>query len=292
MLIYNDYAGSRGFKNDLDPCLKIFQDAGYEDISVFRSEHIPHICQHLNKFGKDDFDTIVAAGGDGTLNAVVSSVLNKGINTKIGIIPAGTSNDFASHLKIEKHYTKAAEIITKGNTIKVDVGKANDRYFINVFGAGLITNISHYVDPAMKSILGNFAYYLKGIEKLQSYTPMPVKITTSDRVIEEDIYFFLALNSARAGGFDKLVEGASVRDGLLDMLAVRAGHIGDIVALLLKFFMGEHINDERVIHFRDKYALIEGRGQKNSFETNIDGENGPPMPVEINMYKSAIEVYM
>jgi len=62
--------------------------------------------------------------------------------------------------------------------------------------------------------------------------------------------------------------------------------------LLLKFFMGEHINDERVIHFRDKYALIEGRGQKNSFETNIDGENGPPMPVEINMYKSAIEVYM
>jgi len=291
-LIYNDHAGNRTFKNSLNTCFKIFSDAGFEDISILRTEDIPSIGEHLKQFEPDAFDTIVAAGGDGTLNAVVSAILENKMETKIGIIPAGTSNDFAKHLQIDKNFVKAAEIIANGNTIKVDVGKANDKYFINVFGAGVITNIPHHVDPSLKHTLGPLAYYLKGLEKLQDYTPMPVRITTSDSVIEEDVFFFLVLNSSRVGGFDNFVESASIKDHLFDAMAVKAGNFADIVMLILKFLRGEHIKDDRVLYFREKYVLVEPQRKGDIFETNVDGENGPDLPVEVKLYEGAIEVYV
>ena len=246
---------------------------------------------HLTKFGPLEFDTIAVAGGDGTLNAVVRAVLKNNIKAKIGVIPAGTSNDFARHLKIGKSFIGAAHVIANGNTIEADVGQANDMYFINVFGAGLITNIPHHVDPNLKQTLGPFAYYLKGLEKLQNYKPMPVRIITDNHVIEEDIYFFLALNSSQVAGLNNVIRGASVKDGFFDILAVKACGIGDVMALLLKFFQGEHINDERVIHLLTSHVLIEPQNHEDKFETNIDGENGPTLPVEIKMHHNAIEFF-
>lgn len=291
-LVYNSKSGNRSFKNEIDVCIKVFQEAGY-DVSIFRSCAYNDIQHHLNSLNKNEFDTIVAAGGDGTLNTVVNYIVKHNINSKLGIIPAGTANDFARHLKIEKPYKNAAEVIARGHTIKVDVGRANDTYFINVFGAGLLTNISHHVDTNVKSTLGNIAYYLKGLEKLQSFTPMPIRIINSNEVIEEDIYFFLALNSSGAGSFDKLAKNALINDGLFDFLAVKSSGITELAALALKFLKGDHINDSRVIHFKDNYVKLEPREKNNkaSFETNIDGENGPSMPLEIKNIPSAIEVF-
>lgn len=291
-LIYNNNSGNRSFKNELDTCIKILQEAGY-DINIFRSCTVNDIGTHLQQLNKNEFDTIVSAGGDGTLNVIVNYMMKNNIKSKLGIIPAGTANDFARHLKIEKPYKKAAEIIANGKTIKVDVGKVNNEFFINVFGAGLITNISQHVDPNVKNTLGNFAYYLKGIEKLQSFSPMPIRITNSKEVIEEEIYFFLALNSSGAGSFDKLAINASINDGLFDFLAVKSSGITELAALVLKFFKGEHIIDNRVIHFQDNFVKLEAieTDKHVSFETNIDGESAPSMPLEIINIPSAIEIF-
>ncbi|MCL1995906.1 MAG: YegS/Rv2252/BmrU family lipid kinase [Defluviitaleaceae bacterium] len=287
-LIYNANAGNRSFKNELDTILKIFTYAQY-DISILRADTMQDIAQCLGRASPNQYHTIVAAGGDGTLNAVINGVIKSNLKTKIGIIPAGTANDFARFLKIEKPYTAAAEIITKGRTIPVDIGKANESYFINVFGAGTLTNISHYVDAQLKNTLGNMAYYLKAIEKLQSFTATSVIIKNSHQTLEENIYFFVALNSWGAGGFDKIAESASVQDGYFDMLAVKKGNITELMALLMKFIKGEHMEDEHIIYYRDNYTEL----IFNDFvDTNIDGENGPPTPVRINVIPQAIEVFV
>ena len=286
-LIYNDNAGNRSFKHELDSILKIFTEAKY-DISILRAQTLSDITTNLARALPGQYHTIVAAGGDGTLNAVINEVVKNNLESKIGIIPAGTANDFARFLKIEKPYTAAAEIIAKGHTTPVDIGRVNDSYFINVFGAGTITNISHYVDAQMKNTLGNMAYYLKAIEKMQSLNAIPVTIKNSRQTLSEEIYFFIALNSWGAGGFDKIVENANVSDGYFDMLAVKKGNIADIMALIMKFLKNEHIDDERIIYYQDNYTELVFDG---AVDTNIDGENGPPAPIRIDVMPRALEVF-
>ena len=248
------------------------------------------ITTDLEQTEPDQYHTIVAAGGDGTLNAVVNGVVKNGLGAKIGIIPAGTANDFARFLKIEKPYSVAAEIIAAGRTVPVDIGLSNQSYFINVFGAGAITNISHYVDEQLKNTLGNMAYYLKAIEKIQSFTTTPVVIKNSVKEMKENIYFFLALNSGGAGGFDGITaNNASVNDGKLDMIAVKKGDITELMTVLMKFLRGEHIEDERIIYYQDNYTELIFTDQ---VETNIDGENGPTPPIHISVLPQAIEVFV
>jgi len=294
-LIYNKYAGNKGFKNELDECIEVLQ-AAYDDISVFRTETIEAIDAHLSKINPNEFDAIAIAGGDGSLNATLNAMLNYGINSKLGVIPAGTANDFARFLGIEKgDYIHAAKVIAKDNSKKIDVGKTNGKYFINVYGVGLITNISHHVDPNLKNALGNMAYYLKGLEKIQNFVPIPLKITTSTDVFEEDVYFFLALNSGGAGGIDNIIPDASLTDGMLDGIAVKASNIAELATLGLKFFKGEHLQDDRVLYFKDKYIKLEAAKPaqgKISFETNMDGENTDPLPVEIEVVPKGIEIFI
>ena len=287
-LIYNDKSGNRGFKNDLDAVIKIFAHANY-DINILRTTSPDDIEKHLKRSEAKELDTVVACGGDGTINLVVNTLLKYNLPAKLGIIPAGTANDFARYLGIEKSATTAARIITHGHTKKIDVGTINGKYFINVFGSGLLTNISNHVDPAIKNTLGNMAYYLKGIEKLNSIEPMPISIKHSGGVIEEDIYFMLALNTSCAGGFDRLVDAADPSDGYLDFVALKSCSIPDIMSLIVKFMRHDHLNDDNIIYFRDTYAEIYG---PDDFETNIDGEHGINLPAKIGILPSKLDVFV
>lgn len=289
-LIYNSDAGNRSFKTHLDSIFSVLIKAGF-DISILRVEKINQIEDVLSK--SEGYDTIIAAGGDGTLNMVISCVIKYDIKAKIGIIPAGTSNDFARSIGISKNFTTGAETVAKGFTKNIDIGqittKSGVHYFVNVFGAGTLTNISHYVDPNLKNTIGNMAYYLKAVEKFQDNTPIPVTITTSTSIIKEEIYFFLALNTGAAGGFDMLAKDASINDGYFDMLALKTGSIPDTLGLIMKFFRGEHLTDERIIYYRDNYTKLDF---EIPTETNIDGESGPNPPIEINLLQNAVTIYV
>ena len=293
LLIYNAHAGNRHFKNHLDRVLQVFSPSFY--VSVLRVEHIHQIDDYLARLADtpDHFDTIVAAGGDGTLNCVVSAVLRHSLRTTIGIIPAGTSNDFARAMHIPKQVVAAAKIIASGELSTVDIGQIQNatgtHHFINVFGAGTLTNISHHVDPNLKNTLGNMAYYLKALEKLSDYTPIPVTITNSTETIQTEILFMVALNTGGAGGFDNWVPDASINDGVFDFLAIKPNSIPDAIALIMKFFKGEHIYDERLIYYRDSYTKLELSADT---ETNIDGETGPAAPLTLELLPQAVTIHV
>lgn len=287
-LIYSSNAGNKGFKNELDNVLKIFTQAGF-NISILRTTHFSEISNNLSKADITKYHTIVAAGGDGTINAVVNEVIKNNLSSRLGIIPSGTANDFARFLKLDKNYTRAAEIIASGNTTMVDVGRVNDRYFINVLGVGTITNISHYVDVQLKNTIGNMAYYLKAIEKFNRFVPIPITIKNSTKTINCEILFFLAMNTAGAGGLDNIAPYAKENDGMLDMIAIKYCTVAEIIPIIMKFLKGEHITDENVIYYQDDYTLL--TFDKN-IETNTDGDLGPSPPLTITVAKKAIEVYV
>lgn len=229
-LIYNPYSGNRMIRHKLDEIIYKFQKEGYE-ITPYRTTSALDIYKNINT--ARGYDCIVSCGGDGTLNHVINAMMMNDIDIPIGILPCGTANDFAFHIGIDRSIVKACDVITRGKTSKFDLGIINNRYFVNVAAGGLLTDVSQKIDINMKNTLGKMAYYLKGIEQIPNFRAIPVKISQGDLKIETEIYLFVILNGETTGGF-KMAPGASASDGKLDLIAIKACNMGDMINFLLK----------------------------------------------------------
>lgn len=294
LLVYNPFSGNRTFKNSLDEIIKIFEGVDFY-VSVIRLNNKDLLYNTLLYINNVDFfDTIVVAGGDGTFNIVINAIMKTGYNAKLGIIPSGTANDFANFLKMPKSYKDAATVIADGNTKKCDIGLANDKYFVNVFAGGLLSNISHTVDEDLKSKLGKLAYYIKGIEQIPNFSPVSLKITNSVDIIVDDFFLFFVLNSAGAGGFEKLVPNATIDDGYFDFVGIKGAEALDTAILFFKMLKSDdYLEHDKILYFKDNYIKIELLSENNTFnKSDTDGERGPNLPVEITNLPSAIEIYM
>ncbi|CDF57576.1 YegS/Rv2252/BmrU family lipid kinase [Thermobrachium celere] len=283
-LIYNPYSGDRSFRNRLDSVIDKLQSAGYE-VTPYRTMSIEDIYESVKR--SKEYDAILISGGDGTINHVINAMVQNNIDVPVGIFPYGTANDFASHLGIPRKITQACDIIAKGKLTQFDLGKINDRYFINVAAGGLLTDVSQKIDINMKNTLGKVAYYLKGIEQLPNFRSIPIKITCDDKVIEENIYLFVILNGSSAGGF-KLAPDATANDELLNLIAIKQCSLVDLFNLFIKMLKGEHLESNNVIYLRSKNFKIECY---ENIETDIDGEVGPNFPLDVSISSKKIKIF-
>jgi len=291
-LIYNPFSGNKSFKFELDTCINKFQKAGYS-VSIFRIFEHGDIENHLSELKKDDYDAFVVSGGDGTINIVINAMMKYKLNDiPLGIIPSGTANDFASFLKLPKDVSKCCDIIVENNIKLVDLGKANNQYFINVCAGGLFSNVSQNIDKHFKDTLGKIAYYIKGIEQIPGFTSLKLRITNTQNVFEDKINLFLVLNSSGTGGIEKLSPTASISDGMFDFIGFRNTKWHELPSLVLKFFKGEYLEDNNILFFKDSYIKIEKLSDDERFsETDLDGEQGPSMPVEIINIHKAVKIF-
>lgn len=291
-LIYNPYSGSKTFKFDLDICFSIFQKAGYE-VHVFRTIKSGDIREHILNMNAD-YDLIVVSGGDGTINIVVNALIERDLDIPLGVIPSGTANDFATFLGLKTgSVEEACKLIVTEKPQKIDIGNANGQCFINVCAGGLFTNVSQNVDKDLKSALGSFSYYIKGIEQLANFRKIPFRITTEQKVIEEDLYLFLVLNSAGTGGFNHIAPSASIIDGMFDFVGIKAKPVIELPILFLKIFNGEFVKDSGVVYLKQKSFKIEclDTEQTQFQETTIDGEKGPNMPLTISVIPRRLSIF-
>jgi len=287
-LIYNPNSGDRSFGSSLDEVVQVMQSGGF-NVLVHRSESPESIRAFIASLKDERVDTVVASGGDGSINMAINAIMDNCLAVRFGIIPSGTANDFSLYLGVPKNPVAAAEIIAAGKTEFMDLGKVNDKYFMNVFAAGYPAEVSNISYGGAKNLLGKMAYYMRGVGELQNFTPITVDITNSHGTRREELMFALVLNGTGAGGFVNLVPGGSASDGVLDFLAVRKCSLAAIPPLLIKIARAEHLNDENIVHFRDNFIQLQSFGKPS---TNIDGEEGPPMSVVIKNIPKAIEMYV
>ncbi len=297
-LIYNPYSGDQSFKDNLDTILEVLQNNnnGYE-VHLFRTTNYGDIEEHFKTIDKDYYDVIIASGGDGTVNLIINSMINNNIEADLGIIPSGTANDFASFLKIPKYPEDAGKVIIDGNKIPVDIASVNGKYFINVLAVGAFAQISQSVDKTLKHSVGKLAYYVKGVEQLPNFKPVKLKVTNSKGVIEGKFYLSAFLNSSSAGGFDKLAPYADVSDGYFDFIGFCGEKVTEVAKPFINVLRGEHINtSSNVIHFKDDYIKIEAIDtldrNKLAEITDVDGELGPTLPVEVKVLKNKFNLFV
>ena len=168
-------------------------------------------------------DLLIAAGGDGTLNEVVHGLmdLSKLERPILGIVPLGTANDFANGCGIPGDPVKALALCMKAEAVLIDVGKANDHWFINAASSGFGAEITATTSPELKRLLGPAAYTVMGAILAINLHHYQVKLTLPDREITGSGPVAIVGNGRQAGGGIQVAPRACIDDGLLDVLVVR-----------------------------------------------------------------------
>lgn len=286
LLVYNPVSGHAAFKNRLDAVIENFQRRGIF-LSVYRT------CAEDNSAFVDcvkisQAQGVIAAGGDGTLHAVINWLKKSSLNLPVGIIGSGTSNDFAAHLTMTDE--KLFDAVANGRTRPVDLGLVNGaEYFINVASAGVFTSIAHEVDSRLKNFLGKSAYYLRGLGELKNFKTMPLEIVADGEKFFVDAFLFLILNSPAVAGFKKISDAAKIDDGKLDLLALKKCSPAALVTLAKKILAGEPVSsDENVFSLQAETFEIKTSAE---FVSDLDGEIGDALPLKIRTLKHAIKFF-
>ncbi len=221
LFVFNPHSGKGQIKNKLMEIIDCFVKNGYEVTA--HPTQAPRDAREVVREQAGAYQLVVCCGGDGTLNEAVSGMMERERKVPVGYIPSGSTNDFASSLKIPKQMGKAAQAAVGGKAFGCDVGRFNERYFVYIAAFGLFTDVSYETSQDMKNRLGHAAYLLEGVKHLHTVQPIHLRVTygDGDEAVEGDFIYGMVTNSTSAGGF-KHITGKDVKldDGLFEVTLV------------------------------------------------------------------------
>lgn len=286
-IIYNPTSGKELFKRMLPDVLIKLEKAGYET-SAYATEREGDATLEAERALKQQYDILIVAGGDGTLNEVVNGIAEQPNRPKLGVIPMGTVNDFGRALHLPNDITGALDVIIEGHSTKVDIGKMNSRYFINLAAGGQLTQVSYETPSKLKSIVGSFAYYIKGFEMLPQMKAVDLRIEYDDKVFQgEALLFLLGLTNSMAG-FEKLVPDAKLDDGYYTLIIVEKANLAELGHIMTLASRGEHTKHPKVIYEKAKSINI---SSYTEMQLNVDGEYGGKLPANFLNLERHIDVF-
>ena len=220
LFLVNPNAGQRRVNKSLADIIGIFNEGGYE-VTVFLTTG-PGIGTKIVQERARDYDLLVCAGGDGTLNETITGVLRAGSDCPVGYIPCGSTNDFASTLKLSMDVTQAAKDIMAGTPVEYDVGRWGDRYFVYIASFGAFTRVSYSTPQNLKNALGHLAYVLSGLQELPQIRNIPMALELDGQVLDGEYLFGAVSNSTSVGGVFTLdASQVDLRDGKFEVILVR-----------------------------------------------------------------------
>ena len=219
LMIVNPRAGRSKPRGPLFDAARIFCRAGW--LLSIRDTDAPGEATAIAAGEGADYDAVVAVGGDGTLNEVISGLMTLEKRPPLGYLAQGSTNDFASSLHISKKPAAAAEAMVSAAPRQLDIGRWNGRHFVYVASFGAFTKSSYTAPQAAKNALGHFAYILEGMKDLNSLRPYQVKLTADGEVLDGEYLFGAVCNSTSIGGLMKLdPERVVLDDGKFELLLI------------------------------------------------------------------------
>lgn len=246
---------------------------GYDSVEVVLTQGDGDAHAAARTAVGDGCGAIFVAGGDGTLNEAVNGLWAAGAldEVRIGVVPLGTGNDFATALDVPMEIEAAIEVLLRGREVRVDAGVVNGKLFLNTSGGGYVAEVSLAVTPQLKTIAGRLAYLIGGAQALLDYDPVRATVTAEpgDFRVGLGLYAFAVCNSRLIGGGRLIAPYAIIDDGLLDLCLIEAMTAIEFVALVRKVADGEHVSDPRVRYVQAASITIE---LERETAINTDGE--------------------
>ena len=271
LCIYNPHAGKELLKPKLSDIIDIFVKAGYE-VVAYPTQSYRDAYRKVSEYDSDEYDLVVCSGGDGTIDEVVTGMMQRDKRDPIGYIPTGTTNDFANSLHIPKGLLRAADNAVNGTLFPCDVGKFNDDIFVYIAAFGLFTDVSYQTKQEMKNVLGHLAYVLEGTKRLFNVPSYRIKVTHDGETLEDEFIFGMVTNSRSVGGFRNMIGKQVVfDDGLFEVTLIKTPKnplaLQEIVASLLI----EQVDTKHMYSFKTGRITFESLEE---IPWTLDGEFG------------------
>lgn len=222
LLIVNPCSGKAKMRTELLRVVEILSAGGY-NVTVYPTKERGDATEKVKSLKADEYGLIVVCGGDGTLNEVITGLMQSGIDCTLGYIPSGTLNEWSSGLHISRNIPNAAKDIVNGKTISLDIGKFGDKYFSYTASFGAFTEASYSAPQDVKNVLGQAAYFFEGIKSLGNIRPIHLKFECEEKTVEGDFLFGAVSNSMSIGGIVKFDEAVvELNDGEFEVLLIRS----------------------------------------------------------------------
>jgi YegS/Rv2252/BmrU family lipid kinase len=273
-----------------------------------------HATELAREAAQEGYETVVCAGGDGTLNEVINGLMtvDEPARPKLGLIPSGTGTDFARGLNLPKDLDDVAVMLARGLTQPIDVGfasfrRANQtltRYFVNVAGVGFDGEVSDAVNRNGKRG-GSLTYFVNVFRVLASYENKRARVALveanqKEKVIESEFNLVAVCNGRYFGGGMMVGPNADVSDGRFDVIIIEAMSRLEFAMNFLKVYRGVHLSHPKVSEYRAAEVLVEllpppgssssGRGSSQRMFLEAEGELFGEAPVTIRILPSALRL--
>ena len=269
LLIVNPCSGRAKMHTELLKVVEILSAADFA-VTVYPTKCRGDATDYVLKLSQNDYDTLVVCGGDGTLNEVITGIMQACLDTPLGYIPSGTLNEWSSGLKISRNIETAAKDITKGKKIKLDIGKFDDKYFSYTASFGAFTSASYSAPQDIKNVLGQAAYFFEGVKSLANIKPYKLKLTHNNGSIEGEYLFGAISNSLSVGGIVKYDKSAvELNDGKFEVLLIK--NPDNILKLqpIVDGILKREFDREGIVFFKTDSLTVE---TKESLSWTLDGE--------------------
>lgn len=289
LMIVNPRAGKSKSHGPLFDAAAALSQAGYL-LSIHVTSAPGDAAETARREG-GRYDLVVAVGGDGTLNEVVSGLVQLRRPPLLGYLPQGSTNDFAASLRISGDPAEAAAAIARNVPRLLDVGFWNRRSFLYVASFGAFTRSSYAAPQNAKNALGHFAYILEGMKDLSTLRPYHVRLTAGGEVLDGEYLFGAVCNSTSIGGLMKLnPERVVLDDGLFEMLLIPSPKTAADLQSLVHALLNQQYDSQGLV-FRHVSSI--------HFETeeelpwSLDGEYAPSAPaVDIENHRQALTMLL
>ena len=276
LMIVNPRAGRHKSRGPLFDAAAILSQAGYL-LSIHNTTARPGDAAETAASAGGTYDAVAAVGGDGTLNEVVNGLMRLDCPPLLGYLPQGSTNDFASSLRLPGKPAEAAAAMVSGTPRRLDVGRWNERYFVYVASFGAFTRSSYTASQAAKNALGHFAYILEGMKDLNSLRPYRVKLTADGEVLDGEYLFGAVCNSTSIGGLMKLnPERVVLDDGLFEMLLIPNPKTAADLQSLVHALLNQEYDSQGLIFRHVSSIRVE---TAEHLPWSLDGEYAPSAPV-------------
>ena len=288
LFVVNPNSGKGEMRHHIVDCVDACVRAEFE-VTLYTTQKSGDATRIIIERGAE-FDSIVCSGGDGTLNETVAGLMALKEKPALGYIPSGTTNDFASSLKIPKNAIDATNLIIDGKPYHVDVGQFNDRYFTYVAGFGAFTEVSYSTPQVSKNTLGRLAYILEGIKSLHTLRPYSVAVKTDKQVISDKFIFGMVTNATTVGGFKGIIANdVGLDDGLFEIFLVKAPTNPIELQMTINELLVSPDTNKFITRFKAKKVEFIS---DEEIPWTLDGEfGGAPKTVEIVNHQKALHIF-
>lgn len=287
--IFNPTAGKAQIKNRLLEVVDMFTKCGY-DVCAHPTQSVGDAHEQARTQASQT-DMIVCCGGDGTLNEVVSGLMQVDERPPLGYIPAGSTNDFARSLAIPRDFAKATAAIVEGEPYPCDIGRFNDDTFAYIAAFGAFTDVAYQTEQTWKNALGHIAYVLEGARRLFDIKSYSLEIEANGEIYKDEYIYGMVTNSKSVGGFKNLTgKHVKLDDGLFEAVFIRRPknplELNEIITSL--------VSSDDTTDLIDSFKTAEVKIKcDQALPWTLDGEfGGEPKEVTIVNEKHAIEIVL